>query len=411
MARLCYTSFSLYNLSSMANNSERPLRVLLWSPNGAGLHYGGPGMTAYRLYSKAAPGRFELTLAHGNPDQADYPLFAHQHLIAPLGNLSIAKQWNFIRRGRRWIDEHAHEFDVFHGLQGFHLTVDPAFHAQKRGLPAVVKLAAFRSDLADKKGWKALLGLPARRRQLLSQICGVIAISQNIVDELRSYGFPEEKIFPIPNGVRMDQFFPTELSGRARQRLELGWPDIPTFLFVGEIVPRKNPLKMVEAVGLLKQKGVVCQIVLAGPERDQQYIQTIRSRAQELGLGSSIIWTGFTRNVAPLYRAADVFGLPSDSEGMPNALLEAMASGLPAIATPISGITDLIQDGVNGRLTAAQPEQIAEALLLYINNLDLAVSHGQAARGTILERFSARAVLDAHEQLFRKMLSSKSVAK
>lgn len=381
------------------------IRVLLWSPKGAGLHYGGPGTSAFRLYSKSAPSRFDVTLVHGYPPQERYSLFSAQHLIYPMRPARPMDQWRFLRAASRWLRINAARFDVFHGLAGYQITVAPAFASLRLGLPSVVKLASHRADLADKPGWRGWLGAYRRRRRRIVQISGIIAISEAIAQELLEYGVPESKIARIPNGVDTDQFRPASDAEKRDLRRQLGWRDMPTLLFVGGITKRKNPMVLVEACGLLRRRGVECQLAVVGPDHDPPYTAAIKARAAELGVADLVIWHGFTRDVAPLYRASDVYALPSSNEGMPNALLEAMASGLPSVATPISGITDLIRDGVTGRIAEANAEQIAEASAAYLRDETFARGHGEAARERIMARFSAYAVLDAHERLFRRVMT------
>jgi len=360
-------------------------------------------MSAYRLYSKASPDQFEITLAHGYVGQEPYPLFRAQHLIHPMTG-SAWSQYRFITAGRRWLDRHWREFDVFHGLQGFELTASPAWHAHQLGLPAVVKLAAHQSDLADKQGWKRLLALPRRRRERLKQIGAVIAISKAIADELREYGFPEEKIAQIPNGVDTDQFRPVASSEeRELLRAQRGWRNVPTILFVGGLVRRKRPHLLVEAMGLLKQQGHDCQLVLAGPEHEPEYSAELRRRIESLGLSDRVVFEGFTADVSPLYRASDIFSLPSANEGMPNAVLEAMASGLPTVVTAISGTIDLVRHGGTGQLVEADTQAITEAIRIYLDQPGLSLQHGQAGRQVIEEHFSAAAVLKLHQKLFLRI--------
>ncbi|MGH8643099.1 MAG: glycosyltransferase family 4 protein [Gammaproteobacteria bacterium] len=389
----------------MPSPIDRPIKVLLWSPKGAGQHYGGPGTAAYRLYSKADQGRFRLTLAHGYSDQEDYPLFEKQQLIRVLSPINPWTQLRFVRLGAKWIKTNARNFDVFHGLQGFEMTVTPALQAQRLGLPAVVKLAAYRSDLADKDGLRNLLGLPRRRRARIQQLSGIIAISQLVAQELLEYGIPESKIARIPNGVDVERFYPVDRQQRRALRDALGWGDFPTVLFVGGITPRKSPLVLVETLRLLHKRNLDCQLVFVGPEHDHSYTAMIKTRIKELSSGRHVKWVGFTTDIARMYQAADIYALPSSSEGMPNALLEAMACGLACIGTPISGTNDLITDGVNGRLVAADPSEMVIAIDDYLSSAELPKQHGRAARQTILDRYSAQAVLAAHEALFRRIMS------
>lgn len=386
------------------------LKVLLWSPKGAGLHYGGPGMTAYRLYNTDKSERFKVSLVHGSSEQEIYNIFQSQHYISSI-KYDVLSQLKFIHFGNQWLKYHAQEFDIFHGLQGFHLTIKPALQAQRLGIPSLVKLAAHKSDLAAKSGWKAWLSLPQRRRKLIEQLSGVIAISKDIVRELLEYGIPESKIAYIPNGVDTDIFYPVRNQAEKRElRQQLGWLDLPTILFVGKIDQRKQPHLLVEAVGKAKARGYDCQLVLVGPQGEKDYVSEMKSRIASLAIESQVVWFGFTKDVAPLYRASDIFCLLSNNEGLPNALLEAMASGLPSIGTHVSGITDLIIDEKNGSLCSPHLNEITETLITYFSNPSLCKLYGQAAHEIISTRFSNSIILKTHEKLFRYAISGKNIS-
>jgi glycosyltransferase involved in cell wall biosynthesis len=122
-------------------------------------------------------------------------------------------------------------------------------------------------------------------------------------------------------------------------------------------------------------------------------------------VADSLVWYGFTEQMTELYQAADVFALPSQNEGMPNAVLEAMASGLPVVATAISGIVDLVEDEATGRLVEPDAAPLTEALQTYLDRAALRDAHGQAARQKIESHYSTRVVLDQHEQLFRRIIA------
>ena len=381
------------------------MRVLLWSPAGSGRHYGGPGMSAYRLYRSDTAHRFRLDLAHGSARQQHEELFEKQYTLPPIH--TAAGQLRFQRAAARLIPEVAREYDVLHGLQGFDLTVLPAVLAEKHGLPAVVKLAAWRSDLAEKGGWRALLRRPQRRRRLITdRISAVIAISTAIRDELLGYGIPEHKIALIPNGVDTDLFRPARDADERRQlREHFGWPDRPTVLFVGGINHRKRPHLIAEALVELHRRGEEAQLVLAGPVDDEPYLESIRATLRSAKLEQQLIHVPFTPDVAPLYRAADVFCLPSQNEGMPNAILEAMASGLPCVGTAISGTKDLITDGDTGRLTPPDPASLVTILHDLLTTPAAAKPLIAAALQLIQNTYSSRAVLDQLKGLFSRILA------
>jgi len=311
----------------------------------------------------------------------------------------------FITKGRRRVRQIARRFDVFHGLAGYSLTIEAAVAAERHGLPAVVKLAGSRGELVDKPGWRKWLALPKRRRQQINELSAVVAISTAIRDELLEYGFPEGRIACIPNGVDVSLFKPCDASRKQELRSSLGLDDAPVVLFVGNVIPGKGPHLLVDAIKGLKSRNIECQLLLVGPESDVGYMAEIRDRLLQYGLERKLKWLPFVRDIASIYQAADVFVLPSRSEGMPNAMLEAMSSGLPCIGTRISGVVDLITDGVHGRLVERSSQDIANAVYQYICDQAEAMSHGAAARRRVVERFSTQTVVAAYENLFRNILA------
>jgi glycosyltransferase involved in cell wall biosynthesis len=387
------------------------MRLLLWAPNGAGQHYNGPGMSAHRLLSKLTPeDRLDVALAHGFREQTPDGIFSAHHLVSPV-NGSVASQAMFIWRSRPWLERQKDAFDVFYGLQAFDFTVTPALYAQRMGKPAIVKVVQHNSDLAGKAGWRRLLARANVRRKILAKLSGVVAISDAIFEELIGYGVPERKIARIPNGVDTDRFRPCDdPSIASARRAELGCKDEPTVLFVGAVTPRKRPHLLVEALGMLKGRGCCAHLILAGPVKDPAYAEKMRRMADELGIGERITWTGFVADPASLYWASDIFSLPSSNEGMPNALMEAMASGLPSVVTPVPGSSDLVRDGTEGLFVEPMAAQMADALEQYVRSPQLRRSHGSAARDRAVEHFGARRILDRHIQLYKRVLNGKDAA-
>ena len=407
-----------------------PIRTLLWSPKGSGEHYHGPAQFTYRLFSSAPAGKVELTLAHGFPQQAQYPLFKAQHCIADLGTGPLERV-AFIRKGCRWVQQHAQDYDIFHGISGYQHIVSPAAVAEKHGVPAVLFLITHQGDLADKPGWRKVLALPRRRRKAVGRLSGLIAMSQVMADELLAYGIPEEKIARIPMGVNTQVFAPAvapvvdsavidrtvidspannnlvksspDLKRELRARLK--WRDMPTVIFSGTLVKRKRPHLLIDALGLLKAKGIECQLVFAGPESDESYVAAMKQRARNLGVDGLIVWFGFATNIVELYQASDIFCLPSAAEGMAAALIEAMACELAPIVTPISGSIDVVSDGENGCIVQGDGAEIANALAHYIESPRDLLDHSRAARALVLSKYSNESVFSAYERMYRRIIA------
>jgi glycosyltransferase involved in cell wall biosynthesis len=376
-------------------------RILLWSPLGAGEHYYGPGAFAHRLYSSASPGSVNIELMHSSPAQAPSNLFAHSHRLEPQPDTPL-RMARYLWRSKQWLQRNVARFDVFHGLNGFHPTVAPAFIAQQLGLPSVIFVAGHKIEFTDKPGLRALAGLARRRRHMAGQLSALIAMSRAIHQELLEFGVEPRRIACIPMGIDMRRFSPASDLGLKRLRgQQLGLlPDLPTLIFVGAVTPRKRPHLIVEALGLLRRQGLDVQLVLAGPTPQTDYSDQIKTRATQLQVASRVHWVGHLTAIEQALQASDVFLLPSSSEGMPAALVEAMACGLPAIVTRISGCEDLITDDRNGYFVAADSAEIAACIRRYALDATLCARHGERARRDIESTCSNETVLSAYLQVF-----------
>jgi glycosyltransferase involved in cell wall biosynthesis len=192
------------------------------------------------------------------------------------------------------------------------------------------------------------------RLAMIRRAANVIALNNAQADRLAELGVPEEARHRIPVSVASD-FTPPDPDQRARARAALGLsPDQWAVGCVGLICERKQQRRLIEAVAQLGRADAV--VVLCGPETggseaDPAYAAACRADAERLGV--PLIMTGRRDDVRAILWALDVFVLPSLDEGMPNALLEALACGVPCIGTDIPGIRDLLDNGAKGTLVYA----------------------------------------------------------
>jgi glycosyltransferase involved in cell wall biosynthesis len=164
-------------------------------------------------------------------------------------------------------------------------------------------------------------------------------------------------------------------------------------LGVGRLVEKKGFDVMVEACGVLRQRGVPFEALIVG--QDDKHGDEVRQRISALGLESHVALPGPMSQAELLvqYRQASALCmpcrvLPADRDGIPNVLVEAMAAGAPVVATAVSGIPELVDDGVNGLLVAPdRPEALADALLRVHGDPELAGRLRSAAQQTVRERF------------------------
>jgi len=375
-------------------------RILVWSPTGFGGSYSGPGRAAHSLYAHRPDG-LDVVGVHGiEGDQpADFPI---EQLA---GNVrTTAGQVHFIRSARRWLAEHAIEFDVFHGFTAWDFTTVPALHAHRAGLPAVVRPASHNADLATKHGLRRLVSRAHRRRSQLNELDGVIALTHAIKDELVGYGVDEAHIAVIPNSVDTRRFTPTAPSERAAQREALGLRDAPVVLFVGKLFERKRPDLAIAAFARIRA-SVPAQLVLVGPSPDDEQERRLQQQVSELGLDDAVTFVGAVADPVPWFRAADVFVLPSEREGLANVLVEAAASGLPVVTCETPGVRDAVDDQRTGTIVGSTIEEVADALRAYLADPALAEEHGRAGRLKAETEFARPAILRAHLELFDRILT------
>lgn len=388
---------------SPVSEGEAPLKVLLWSAPGSGEHYSGPASFTYRLFSNAPPGDIELTLCHGFAGQQEYDLFKQQVFLGDHQKSSI-EQLKFIHRGKRWLSQHAHEFDVMLSVSGYQYSMSPSLHAEKLGLPAAIFVANHHEQLGTSGGWRKIIRLHKKRQRMALKMSGFAALSQAIHDELLSYGVAEQRIVDIPMGVNTEVFKPADSAQHKQElRQSFGLKDMPTLLFVGTLVKRKRPDLLIKAVALLKERGVDCQLLICGPEKDSEYAIEMKAFAESAGVSDRIVWTGFIVDASPCFKAADYYSLPSSNEGMAASLVEAMASKVVPLVTPISGSEDLVKDGINGRYIKADEVDIADVLESYLVNPALAEQHAQAAYELVQQRYTDKVVYQQYLEMFRNL--------
>ena len=151
-------------------------------------------------------------------------------------------------------------------------------------------------------------------------------------------------------------------------------------LFVGRLVPEKGVLVLLWALAELKRRGLEVEAVLVG---DGPYRQELEDAGRRLGLAGRLTFTGALTGaaIAPRYREADVFCLPSFAEGLPVVLMEAMANELPVVTSRLAGIAELVDDGVSGFVVPpARDDVIVDALELLAADPELRARFGRAGR-------------------------------
>jgi glycosyltransferase involved in cell wall biosynthesis len=179
-------------------------------------------------------------------------------------------------------------------------------------------------------------------RFCLRKAARLIAVSESLAGEMIRQGYPAERISVVHNGVPALYEAPFRAAPRGR------W----TLGTVALFRPRKGLEVLLEALAILRGKGYSVRLKAVGAFETPQYERTIRERAARLELNEAVEWTGFTSDVTSELLAMDLFALPSlFGEGLPMVVLEAMAAGVPVVASAVEGVPEAIRDGQDGLLT------------------------------------------------------------
>lgn len=223
-----------------------------------------------------------------------------------------------------------------------------------------------------------------------------IAVSQSAARVLvQDNGAPADRVEVIENGVDTERFVP------ASRR-----PESPVIVSVGNQHPIKGHRVLIEAMPAILETIPAAHLRLVGrPSTDG----ALEARVRALGIETSVTFAGPSQDVVAELQAASAFCLPSLNEGMSNALLEAMSTGAPIVATKVGGNAELIRDGQDGRLVpASSPEALASALVHMLNAPDAAFRMGASARARAVEHFSEARMIARYEATYARVYAEQT---
>ncbi|GAA0596716.1 glycosyltransferase [Caenispirillum bisanense] len=281
-------------------------------------------------------------------------------------------------------------FDLIDAYYFYPDGVAAAMLARRFGVPLAI--TALGSDV------NILPGFARPRRMILeaARLAGaMVTVSQSLKDALADLGAPAERIHVVRNGVDLDVFTPPPCRAALRLALDLPPPDVaPVLLFVGNLVPLKRCHLCIEALTALPAARLV--VAGAGPERPR-----LEALAARLGVADRVRFLGrlVQDQLAPWYGAADALLLPSEREGLPNVVMEAMACGTPVVASHLPGTAEAVSVPAAGRLveTVDGPALAAAVAAL------LAAPPSRDATRRHAESFSWQTTGSALSRLYRRL--------
>jgi starch synthase (maltosyl-transferring) len=275
----------------------------------------------------------------------------------------------------------------------FHANVASRLAALFAGRPWVV--GGLRVAERGKTWHRALDRLTAR----LS--VGSVCVSDGVLRFSRDVGWlPADRLTVIPNGVDPTPF--DDATPASRDALGIP-PDAVVALFVGRIDVQKGVADLLDAAAKVAVERKDWHLVLVGDGPD---LRKHRARTEtDTRLARRVHWLGRRDDIAALLNAADLLVLPSLWEGMPNVVLEAMASRRAVVATDVEGSEDLVVPGRTGWLIpAGDPARLASALLEAHSDSERLRRYGDAAREWVDTHYSWASAIRAYEQLWARIL-------
>jgi glycosyltransferase involved in cell wall biosynthesis len=241
-----------------------------------------------------------------------------------------------------------------------------------------------------------LYGLTAR---LADQ---VIAVSNEVREfQIRYTSLPSAKIVTIDNGVDVSVFENQIENGRA-VRKELGLSECaPVIGIIGRLERQKDHNTFLEAAAIMTHSFPEARFLIVG---DGSLREELASRARALDLLPSVIFCGIRKDIPAVLAVMDVLVFSSRWEGLPVALLEGMAAGLPIVSTAVGGIPGVVIENETALLVSpGNPVELAKACLALLHNKELAGKFGEAGRKRVFEKYSIQAMISCTIELYRKL--------
>jgi len=372
---------------------ETPVRVLHLITE---LNIGGAEKVLSRLLSRLDRDRFALAVAC---------LYGRDGLVADdirslgisITDLGMTAKWRLDAFVRLYRLLHRQRPTILHTWM-FHANVPGRVLGRLAGVPIVISSERTMGQEGGLRCWLNRVTAPLPDR--------VACVSESVAEfAAQTIGIPPAKLVVIPNGIPLEDFQPGD---RSRARVDLGIPlRVVVAGTVGRLQPVKGTRHLLEAWSRLVSGHPDAILLLVGGGSQQAALERM---SRHLGISEHVRFLGDRVDVPDLLRGMDIFVLPSLWEGMPNAALEAMAVGLPVVATAIGGTPEVVVDGVTGLLIPpGDPDALAQSIAHLLCDPDLRCRMGQAGRERVVNHFSVGRMVEQTTRLYERLLVEKGI--
>ena len=301
-------------------------------------------------------------------------------LDIPVIDLDMLPRWRFDKLFLLYRELRRQKPDIMHCWM-IHSNIIGRLVGRMARVPAIIV-----SRRSDRNGGQIYTHL---NRWLVNWSDGIIAVSESSRQaELAETGISSDRVVTVPNGLDASMFADkSTASERQELRASLGIQDEHLLIgSIGRLTEAKGYPDLIKAFQLVHQELPQSRLMIVGKGKLEAELKTL---ASELGIIDFVQFPGVRSDIPQLLNTFDTFAFSSHWEGMPNALMEAMAAGVPCVATKVSAAPELIDNGVHGLLVAPNhPAELAEGILKLLNDTALREAVAAAGRERILTKFT-----------------------
>jgi glycosyltransferase involved in cell wall biosynthesis len=251
-------------------------------------------------------------------------------------------------------------------------------------------------------------GLANLLDRILSSVTDRVVVNAATIQDylISTEGLDSARIEVIHNGVPVSQALLEPDARTVRSELGLGEAE-HLVAFIGRLAPQKNPGLFLEMAAAVLRSGLKCGFLLVG---DGPLRVTLTDQAHTLGIQEAVRFTGARNDVPRILSVIDLLVLTSDWEGLPNVILEALAAGVPAVATNVGGVRELLADGVTGYVVSPQDlSALVNRVIGMLNEKGFRAECGRRGQEYVQSHFSISAMIDRTVALYNTVLRSRGL--
>jgi glycosyltransferase involved in cell wall biosynthesis len=358
---------------------------------------GGPGKTILETFRAIDHARFDvhLGLFRSPEDRSETPFLTAARAIGmPIHEVRARGPYDprLAFRLAALVREQA--FDIVHPHEGSSDIVTYAMRAIHR-VPIVTTAHGFIGNSAKQRFMVAL------DKRVMRGFDRVIAVSEKMQRDLIAAGVPGSKVTLLHNAIVLEKYRRTGETGALAAVVGRPLPR-PAIVSIGRLSPEKGHADLVDALARVAATGRRISAVFAG---DGPSRADLTARIQAAGLQDWIHLPGYVQQPARLLQEADLMVLPSHTEGLPNAALEAFAMEVPVLATRVGGTPEVVTDGETGRLVPARsPESLAAGIISFLDDRATWRGFTDQARRVVETRFDFKTRTSKLEAIYDEMM-------